>query len=177
MNFQSSCKIITNQSLRHYSHESLTSQLGPPLFSNLSAKSISFIPRPETEQFAGARDSGRRGDRQRRRRGPGASTCPAAPVGGPNSDEDCRWKAGHVSQRRPRQPLRRQRLRGRPARDSAGWGVASAAKGKGHGGQLGAASGRGRRWLGAVPAGRPAMAASPRAAGSGGREREGEGRK
>jgi len=33
--------------------------------------------------------------------------------------------------------------------------VAPAAKGKGHGGQLGAASGRGRRWLGAVPAGRP----------------------
>ena len=82
-------------------------------------------------------------------------------------------RPGHVSQRRPRQPLRRQRLRGRPARDSAGWGVASAAKGKGHGGQLGAASGRGRRWLGAVPAGRPAMAASPRAARSGGREREG----
>ena len=82
-------------------------------------------------------------------------------------------RPGHVSQRRPRQPLRRQRLRGRPARDLAGWGVASAAKGKGHGGQLGAASGRGRRWLGAVPAGRPAMAASPRAARSGGREREG----
>ena len=99
MNFQSSCKIITNQSLRHYSHESLTSQLGPFTLSNLSAKSISFIPRPETEQFAGARDSGRRGDRQRRRRGPGASTCPAAPVGGPNSDEDCRWRADHVSQR------------------------------------------------------------------------------
>ena len=111
MNFQSSYKIITNQSLRHYSHESLTSQLGPPLFSNLSAKSISFIPRPETEQFTGARDSGRRGDRQRRRRGPGASTCPAAPVGGPNSDEDCRWRADHVSQRRPRQPCRRSLFR------------------------------------------------------------------
>ena len=107
MNFQSSCKIITNQSLRHYSHESLTSQLGPPLFLNLSAKSISFIPRPEIEKFAGARDSGRRGDRQRRRRGPGASTCPAAPIGGPNSDEDCRWRVDHVSQRRPRQPRRR----------------------------------------------------------------------
>ena len=98
---------------------------------------------------------------------------PCALVGGRSLLRGSPTRPGHVSQRRPRQPLRRQRLRGRPARDSAGWGVASAAKGKGHGGQLGAASGRGRRWLGAVPAGRPAMAASPRAARSGGREREG----
>ena len=38
MNFQSSCKIITNQSLRHYSHESQVLQKGPSLSSNSSTK-------------------------------------------------------------------------------------------------------------------------------------------
>ena len=40
MNFQSSCKIITNQSLRHYSIESQVLQKGPSLFSNSSAKPL-----------------------------------------------------------------------------------------------------------------------------------------
>ena len=43
MNFQSSYKIITNQSLRHYSHESLTSQLGPFTLSNSSTGSLTRI--------------------------------------------------------------------------------------------------------------------------------------
>ena len=43
MNFQSSCKIITNQSIRHYSHESQVLQKGPLLLSNLKTRSLTRI--------------------------------------------------------------------------------------------------------------------------------------
>ena len=43
MNFQSSCKIITNQSLRHYSHESQVLQKGPSLMSNFNTRSLTQI--------------------------------------------------------------------------------------------------------------------------------------
>ena len=40
MNFQNSYKIITNQSLGHYSHESQVLQKGPLLLSNCCARSL-----------------------------------------------------------------------------------------------------------------------------------------
>ena len=57
MNFQSSCKIITNQSLRHYSHESMTLQIGPSLSSNSSTKSLTGFKaeRPSEARGAGQR--------------------------------------------------------------------------------------------------------------------------
>ena len=51
-----------------------------PLF-KFCAKSLAFFIRPEAEQFAGARVSGRRGARRRRRRGGGALGDQSAPAG------------------------------------------------------------------------------------------------
>ena len=52
MNFQSFCKIITNQSLRHYSHESMTFQIGPSLSSNSCAKSLTGFKAEEPAGLA-----------------------------------------------------------------------------------------------------------------------------
>ena len=71
----------TNISLLHYSSESLSIHLTPSLCSNFCAKSLAFFIRPEAEQFAGARVSGRRGARRRQRMGGGAPRDHSEPTG------------------------------------------------------------------------------------------------
>ena len=79
MNFQSSCKIITNQSLRHYSYESMTLQIGPSLSSNSCAKSLTGFKAEEA--IGGSRRWPEEACR-RRWSGGGPLGVPHAPAGG-----------------------------------------------------------------------------------------------
>ena len=52
MHFQHSCKTITNQSLRHYSHESQVLQKGPLLLLNCCARSLTGFKAEEPAGLA-----------------------------------------------------------------------------------------------------------------------------
>ena len=133
----------------------------------------------------------RAGTRTGRRRALGAVVGPASEgfgrlgSGSSGQGEGPRRPAWR-SQRQPEaQPARPGRQPGRQRRRLACWACRAGSSGRSPPRLApalarrcsAAARGRGWRWLGMVPAGRPAMAASSRTAGSGGREREGEGRK
>jgi hypothetical protein len=76
MNFQSSCKIITNQSSWYYSYESRVVRIGPCLFLNCFPKPSTRI---KTEEVQGNGGFGRCGARRRWGRGAGEWRHLAAP--------------------------------------------------------------------------------------------------
>ena len=105
MNFQSSCKIITNQSLWHYSHESQVLQKGPLLLSNCCARSLTGSG---SRGGTGLRRIRPEEARRRRWDGRGAPGSSRASMGQLVLARGGSWWPGHVRRRPCPQHHRRQ---------------------------------------------------------------------